>query len=162
MFPLDYHGCEFYNLKELSPMTSFKLTEFSRWKGRKTLVSLNRNPIPNRPPSDVRLGCSVYLLIAHGAHQHNLVLPGRLHLQLRGKHSRKGAPGAMTGAETFYVPEDERNPQNTAHAHKLASNLKLRMSHGTRFLTLTCGLLTTHTHTISSQASLALVLRVQG
>lgn len=40
----------------------------------------------------------------------------------------------MTGAKTFYVPEDESNPQNITHTHKLASKLKLRMNHRTQFL----------------------------
>lgn len=141
-------------------MTSFKLTEFSCWKGRKTLVSTGiRFPTPLHLMSVWVV--PVYLLIAHGAHPHNLVLPGRPHLTLLGKHS-KGAPWARTEVlRHFNVPEDERNPQNITHTRKLASKLKLRMNHRTYFLTLICGLLTTNTHKISSQASLALVLRIQ-
>lgn len=62
-------------------------------------------------------------------HRHNLLLPGRPPLKLLGKLSQKGAPWAKTGAETFHVPEDERNPQHVTHTQTPASKWKLRMTH---------------------------------
>lgn len=134
-----------------SQMTSFKLTEFSCWKGTKTLVSLRRNQIPDHPPSDVCLGCSVYLLIPHGAHQLNLVLPGCPHLKTAWKTLSKGAPWATTEVLRHFMHLQRKGTLKTlTHTHKLASKLKLRMNHRTHFLTLICGLLTTDTHNLLS------------
>lgn len=49
--------------------------------------------IPKCPPSDINVNCFI-VLIAHGAHQHNLALPGHPYLKLLGKHS-KGGPCTM-------------------------------------------------------------------
>lgn len=115
--------------------------------------------IPNRPPFDVRVSCPVVFNCAQSPSTPSdpacLPLP-----KGSWKTLKRSTLGHGKCARTFYVPEDEGNPQNVTHTKKLASKLKLPTNHKMHFLTLICGLNYRHAHHLL-QASSAVGLRVK-
>lgn len=140
------------HLNELTNDFSFKSATFSCWRGGRNLTS---NGNQNFPTALHLMSVWVVLLPFNCTQSPSTQsrLPGHPHLKLLGKHSPKEHAGpCQRSCRTFYGIVNEKNFKTT-HTHKLASKqLKLQKNHKIYFPTLICGLLTTDTHNLSSQA----------